>query len=174
MNETITIRFAKPADAEQIAICHVASWQKAYRGHIPDHVLDSLSVKEREHKWHDILNKNANVLVLERNNKIIGFASLCPARDQDTDPKRCGEIQAIYLHPEFWHQGLGKKICHKALSELEKMGFTEVIVWALKGNDQARQFYESMCFNETGDCKLQSYYQGITLNVVRYQKNDFE
>jgi len=167
-NEPV-IRFAKTSDAEQIAACHIASWQKAYRGHIPDSVLDSLSVKEREQKWHDLLDNNVNVLVLERDNQIIGFASLCPARDQDTDPTKCGEISAIYLHPDFWHQGLGKKICQKALSELEKMGFSEVIIWVLKENDQARKFYEGMGFNETGDSKL-DYHNDVLLNEVRYRK----
>ena len=102
----INIRLAKTADAEQIATCHVLSWQKIYRGHIPDSVLDSLSVKEREQKWHDLLNNNVKVLVIERDNQIIGFASLCPSRDKDTEPKNCGEISAIYLNPNAWRQGL--------------------------------------------------------------------
>ena len=165
----INIRFAKPSDAEMIAICHVISWQKIYRGHIPDNVLDSLSIKEREKKWQDLLNNNVKILVLERDNKIIGFASLCPARDKDTDPKKCGEISAIYLHPGFWHQGLGKKICQAALSELGVMGFSEVIVWALKENEQARKFYTALGFTETDHTKLAPYNKDVILNEVRYQ-----
>src|SRR3990167_10768646 len=128
MNNTTNIRFANISDAEQIAMCHVTSWQKIYRGHIPDAVLDTLSVKEREKKWRDLLENNVKVLVIERDHHIIGFASLCPSRDKDTDPKNCGEISAIYLHPDVWYQGLGKKLCTSAISELEKMGFSEVIV----------------------------------------------
>src|SRR5437870_8324508 len=130
-SHVINIRFAKNSDAKQIAFCHVTSWQKIYRGHIPDEILNTLSVQEREQKWLDLLSNNVKVLVLERDKQIIGFASLCPSRDKDTDPKKCGEISAIYLHPYFWHQGLGKKLCQVALSELEMMGFSKVIVWAL-------------------------------------------
>ena len=167
---TINIRLAKISDAEQIATCHVVSWQKIYRGHIPDSVLDSLSIKSREQQWHDLITDNVKVLVVERDNKILGFASLCSSRDKDTEPKNCGEISAIYLNPNVWHQGLGKKLCQAAILELEKMGFSEVIVWVLKENDQARQFYEAMGFNETGHSKLDPYHQDVTLSEVRYRK----
>lgn len=93
------IRIACLSDADAIAVVHVASWQKIYRGHIPDAVLDTLSIKEREQKWHKLLESNIKVLVIERDKQIIGFASLCPSRDKDTDPRQCGEISAIYLHP---------------------------------------------------------------------------
>ena len=99
-SQNINIKFAKPSDAERIAICHVASWQKIYRGHIPDIVLDNLSVKEREQQWLELLNINVKVLVLEQNHQIIGFASICPSRDEDTDPKKCGEISAIYVYSD--------------------------------------------------------------------------
>jgi L-amino acid N-acyltransferase YncA len=171
INNSPIIRFANTSDAEQVAMCHVASWQKIYRGHIPDAVLDTLSVKEREKKWRDLLAKNVKVLVIERDKHIVGFASLCPSRDKDTDPKHCGEISAIYLHPDVWHQGVGKKLCTAAVSELEKMGFTEVIVWVLKENDQARNFYTAMGFNETNHSKLETYIQDVVLNEVCYKKN---
>lgn len=167
----IKIRFAKASDAEQIATCHVVSWQKIYRGHMPDSILDSLSAKEREQQWHNLLTENLKILVIERDNKIIGFASLCPSRDRDTDPKYCGEISAIYLSPNVWRQGLGKKLCLAAISELEKMGFAEVIVWALKENGQARKFYEAMDFNETGHSKLEHYNEDVILTEVRYRKD---
>lgn len=158
MNNSPTIRFANTS-------------QKIYRGHIPDAVLDTLSVQKREQKWQDLLDNNIKVLVIEHDNNIIGFASLCPSHDKDTDPKIYGEISAIYLHPDVWYQGLGKKLCTIAISELEKMGFSEVIVWILKENDQARKFYEAMDFNETGHSKLEPYNQDVALNEVRYRKN---
>lgn len=41
-NETL-IRIANLSDARQIAKIHIASWQKIYRGVIPDSLLDNLS-----------------------------------------------------------------------------------------------------------------------------------
>jgi hypothetical protein len=45
------IRQAEPSDAGGIAAVQVAAWQSAYRGLMPDHVLDGLSVQEAEQRW---------------------------------------------------------------------------------------------------------------------------
>lgn len=165
----VNIRLAKEKDAYSIAKIHVASWQKIYRGHIPDIVLNKLSVNEREGKWRELINNKVIVLIIEKDNVIVGFVSLCPSRDSDKDQKTCGEISAIYLDPGVWHQGLGKKLCNRALSELKSMGFSEVILWVLKENDQARKFYESIGFTPTGDTKADQYDKNVILNEVRYQ-----
>lgn len=167
----IKIRFAREEDSHAIATIHVTSWQKIYRGHIPDTVLDNLSIKERHHMWHTLIRNNVKILVLEKNNKIIGFASLCASRDADTNQKTCGEISAIYLNPDVWHQGLGKQLCQKAFVELKKIGFNEVILWVLEANTQAKRFYESMGFIATGDTKSVKYNNEVILNEIRYRKN---
>ena len=45
------IRPAIPADARPIAEVHVRTWQEAYRGIVPDAVLDALDVDDRERRW---------------------------------------------------------------------------------------------------------------------------
>lgn len=167
----INIRFAQEDDSHNIATIHVISWQKIYRGHIPASVLDQLSVNEREEKWRHLIKNNVKILVIEKNDEIVGFASLCPSRDADTHPQTCGEISAIYLHPNVWHQGLGKQLCQKVFVELKKMGFNEVILWVLKENNQARRFYESLGFISTEKTKAEKYNENITLNEIRYHKN---
>lgn len=152
-NLPINIRFAETRDAYAIASIHVASWKKIYRGLIPDALLDSMSIELREKKWFHWLSKGEKILLIEKESQIIGFADISAARDLDTNPKVCGEICAIYLHPDFWHQGFGKKLCTAAFIELKKMHFDEVIVWSLEGNKQARRFYESMGFVNSGIVK---------------------
>lgn len=169
MND-ISIRFAEVSDAPAIALIHVTSWQKIYRGHIPDVVLDNLSVNQREQQWREFISNGVKVLVIERENNILGFASICSSRDADTDSNMCGEISAIYLHPEMWHQGLGRQLADAALFELEKMGFSEVIVWVLDENNQARKFYEALGFSVTGDTEVVTYNQDVLLSEVRYRK----
>lgn len=167
---SISIRLAKEEDAHSIAEIHVTSWQKIYRGHIPDIILDNLSINEREKKWRALINNEVNILLIEKNNEIVGFASLCPSRDTDTDPNIFGEISAIYLKPSVWHQGLGKKLCSRAFKELENMGFSEVIIWVLQENHLARRFYESMGFTSTKALKADQYDKDVILYEVRYRK----
>lgn len=167
----ISIRIAKEEDAHAIAEIHVSSWQKIYRGHIPDRVLDNLSVSEREQRWRVLINSKVKVLLIEKDNETLGFASLCPSRDADTNPNICGEISAIYLNPNVWHQGLGKQLLNRALTELENMGFSEVILWVLQENQLARNFYERMGFINTQNTKTHPYEIDVILNEVRYRKN---
>lgn len=165
-----TIRYAKLSDAKAIAKCHVASWQKIYRKMLPDEALDALSVKEKTLKWREMLKNHVSVLLIECNKQLAGFASLCPARDTDTDPIHCGEISAIYLYPNRWRKGLGTKLFNCAINELSSMGFDQVIVWVLKENRQARKFYESIGFRKTGHSKIEFYDDKVLLNEIRYHR----
>lgn len=47
MSTPVTIRQAAVEDAQTIAEVHVHSWQWAYRGLLPDHYLEGLSISER-------------------------------------------------------------------------------------------------------------------------------
>lgn len=165
-----TIRTAKECDAHTIAVIHVASWQKIYRGHIPDAILDNLSIHEKEEKWLALIKNNIRILIIELDSLMVGFASIGPSRDTDTDHTKCGEISAIYFHPDYWRQGLGRKLCNRAFSELEEMGLSEATVWVLKENAPARKFYEKMGFKETSDIKADKYDNDVILNEIRYRK----
>ena len=164
------IRFATSQDAHEIAICHVAAWQKIYKGYIADSILNSLSVEERMTKWHKLILKNVKILVIEHEQSVKGFASYSPSRDADTNINQCGEITAIYLHPDIWFQGMGKKICLAVFAALQEMGFNEVIVWTLRENQQARNFYTKMGFKETSVTKIEYINQIIPIHEVRYHK----
>lgn len=165
----ITIRFAIKDDAKTIATIHVASWQKIYEGHIPNTILNSLSIKKREEKWFDFINQGTRIFLIEKDKQPVGFASICASRDADTNQQTCGEISAIYMHPDYWHQGLGKKLCSAALIELEKMGFSETTLWVLEENMQARKFYEAMGFSNTGKIKIDTL-SACTLGVIPGEK----
>ncbi len=163
------IRIANETDAHHIAAIHVASWQKIYRGHIPDAVLNNLSIDEKAERWLGLLKNNNRILVIELDGLMVGFASIGSSRDTDVDCAKYGEIYALYLHPDYWRQHLGTLLCNKAFSDLKEMGFTEVTVWVLKENLLARKFYEKIGFIETGDEKADDF-DNVILDEVRYQK----
>lgn len=163
------IRLAVETDANQIARVHIISWQTIYRGHIPDYVLDNLSLEKRTQEWLERLQAGIIAWVIELNNKIIGFASICPTRDADDDPKNVAEISAIYLLPKFWHKGLGQQLCQVVFKNALDNDFKAITVWVLEGNNQARHFYETVGFRETGDVET-DHIGCESLRVVRYRK----
>lgn len=144
-------------------------WQKIYRGHISDEILNKLSVEKRTQAWRDLIVKGIKILTLEKEKQIIGFVGICPSRDSDKHANQYGEISSIYLHPDFWYQGLGKLLCSSALAELKRTGYSEVILWVLKENKQARQFYESMGFILEGNEKINNL-SACTLGVIVGEK----
>lgn len=163
------LRLTDKSDAKQIAAVHIASWQAIYRGHLSDHLLDNLSLSQRKKEWQGYLEVGTIAWVIESENKIVGFASICPTRDHDDDSKRVVEISAIYLLPQFWRKGLGKKLCKTVFNAVIEKGFKEVTVWVLAGNLNARRFYESLGFFETGDTEI-DLIGGESLQSVRYRK----
>ena len=60
--------------------------------------------------------------------------------------KERGEINAIYILPEYQHRGIGKTLFQFGKSKLEECGLTPFIAWVLKDNHQAIKFYKSMGF----------------------------
>ena len=54
------IREPTKSDARDLAEVHVRSWQAAYKGQLPDEILDNLSVDQREQQWHLTLNSPSN------------------------------------------------------------------------------------------------------------------
>lgn len=109
------------------------------------------------------------VWVIEKDQKIIGFVSICPSRDKDTDPSQVAEISAIYLLPDFWQQGLGWQLSQVAFNAIQEMNYKKVIIWVFESNRQARKFYEALGFNASGDIKRE-YFGGESLVVMRYKK----
>lgn len=167
----MVIRAATIADAHDIAELHVASWKAAYRGLMPDAVLDGLSVPKRAEMWQRIIaEKKFQLLVAEHDDGIVGFVNFGSARDPDAVPGLTGEILAIYVDPNRWHEGIGRELLEAVLSELRSAGFNEVILWVLDSNSRARVFYERAGFSVDGATKNGIVGDNAKIQEVRYRR----
>ena len=172
------VRPALPEDAAALARVHVAAWQVAYRGIMPDHLLDSLSVPNTQARWEQKLaGEEQLTLVCQLDtdpagtgrSEVVGFAGLGPNRDDDTG-EETGEVYAIYVHPDQWGHGLGRALWTQAVEVLRAGGYRSLTVWVLQANDQARGFYKHMgCTLDPGVTKVLDR-QGTQLAVVRYRR----
>src|SRR4051794_1204440 len=90
------IRAATVADAAGIAEVHVASWQAAYHGLLPQALLDGLSVERRTAQWRrDIGGGGVDVHVAtDAAGRIAGFIATGCSRDSDARDD-VGELIAI-------------------------------------------------------------------------------
>ena len=103
------LRAARPDDAQPIAAVHVATWQDAYAGLLPDEFLAGLDVGEWAERWRGRLAAAAEgmfTLVFEADGQVRGFVSGGPSRDESPG----GEVYAIYLDPGWQGRGAGRSL----------------------------------------------------------------
>jgi ribosomal protein S18 acetylase RimI-like enzyme len=139
------IRAAGPADAEAIAAVWVRSWQTAYRGLVPDAVLDALSLDARRALWRDRLSRGEPALVAERAGAVAGYCRvLSPSRDDDAG-EGVAEIAGLYVVPR--RRGLGSALLRAALEPLRGR---QVTLWVFRENHAAQAFYARFGFTPDG------------------------
>ncbi len=144
------VRNATIGDVPGISKVHVRSWQEAYRGILPDSLLDSLSIPEREESWSALLREDGDrwlALVADGPDGVLaGFCSVAtPSRDKEAG-EATAEIGALYVDPEHWREGHGAAMLSAAFAELTQQGWRDVILWVLPENEPALAFYERFGF----------------------------
>jgi ribosomal protein S18 acetylase RimI-like enzyme len=156
------------ADARAIAEIRVEAWQSAYRGLIPDDVLDNLSLEDVENRWRErIAEPWGHIFVAETGDRVVGFAG-CGRSHDEAEP--AGEIYVIYVHPEEWRKGYGLALVSEALERLQEHGFAEAILWVIEGNQQAIGFYKALGFEADGASKITQRSGDLRMPLVRYRR----
>jgi GNAT superfamily N-acetyltransferase len=165
------IRWASVADAEGMARVHVESWEAAYRGLIPNKVIDRLTVERRTVGWNQRLRDpepRTAAFVAEHGGELVGLCNVGPTRDDDLDAERVGEVQAIYVLPDHWGHGHGRDLMREALDWLRSGGFAAAMLWVLDTNTIGREFYEKGGWRLDDAVKVDESF-GSPLNEVRYR-----
>ncbi|MFD5215389.1 GNAT family N-acetyltransferase [Microbacterium sp. NPDC058345] len=164
------LRTAEPRDAHGIAVVHVRGWQKAYRGLMPQDVLDGLSIPDREAGWKKILDdpeRRSLTLVVERDGAIAGWAGFGAARDADAPGS--AELWGIYAHPDAWSTGVGHTLLVGVEEALRAEGHEIAYLWVLAGNERASRFYERHGWHADGGAKVEKR-PGLVLDERRHVK----
>jgi ribosomal protein S18 acetylase RimI-like enzyme len=176
----VLIRRATPGDETAVATVHVRSWQVAYRGLMPDEVLDGLSVERRADMWRAILEPGPGAarhifLVAEAGggerpdgNALCGFVHVGPARDADLGPETA-ELTSIYLLPEAWGRGAGRALMARAVDAMREAGYASAVLWVLVTNERARRFYDIAGWSADGTEKSEPF-GPATLVEARYRR----
>ena len=81
------------------------------------------------------------VLVAERGDEILGY-SCFEAKERSF--KYDSELISIYIKNNELHKGIGTSLFKETAKELYSKGCRNMIVWCLKGNDNAIKFYEAL------------------------------
>jgi ribosomal protein S18 acetylase RimI-like enzyme len=145
-SDRVELFAATPDHCRAVAEVHVASWQAAYADILPAEFLAGLSVSKREASWRQVLAEARSELLLARRDEaVLGFASFGPSRDRDAPPAR-GEVWAIYVHPDAWSAGVGRRLLDATRERLVAAGHDSMSLWVLAGNARAIRFYAAAGF----------------------------
>lgn len=114
----------------------IESWRAAYAGIIAPATLAGLDFSRSAIRWQRALDEGLPTLVAE----VAG----------ETEPHLAGfvtverdEISMLYVVPQHWRQGIGRRLLRAALAWHEEQGRSSAALWVLAANARARAFYEA-------------------------------
>ncbi|SFK54763.1 GNAT family N-acetyltransferase [Methylorubrum salsuginis] len=139
---TVSIRRARSADATGLAGVFDASWREAYQGVIPGVALERFLARRGGAAWRAMIGGGRGLAVVEFGERIAGYAAYGRARERTI--RADGEIDELYIAPEFQGLGFGTRLFRAVRNDLIDRGLTRIGVWALADNARACAFYERL------------------------------
>jgi GNAT superfamily N-acetyltransferase len=107
MSNSITFRLAVPADAPDMAEVHMRSWEAAYKNIISEEYIKEKNAT-RPALWKRIVtDENQYQCVILENGKTVGIMCVVPKPQEDDLSGEFAELEDIYLHPDYYRQGIG-------------------------------------------------------------------
>jgi ribosomal protein S18 acetylase RimI-like enzyme len=159
----IEVRAATAADLVSIATIHIACWRSAYRGILPDSLLDELNLEERLQRWNRwMAQENRYTFVATDSDPIVGFTSFAIEY-------AFAEISHVYVDPARQRSGAGRLLLGHDVEVARHHGCDALRLWVLEDNAQARAFYERFGFTADGERKTDPAFLGNDAAEVRYQ-----
>jgi ribosomal protein S18 acetylase RimI-like enzyme len=154
----VLVRPAGAADAEDLARVRISSWRAAYRGIVPDAVLDGFDPAAEVVTWRrrlaavtDVWTGVAFVAEPPARPRLVGFVTTGAARH--ADEAGLGEVWAIYVDPDAQGQGVGRALMEAGIRDLTMRGFGEAVLWVFEANAPARAFYARLGWMPDGAAK---------------------
>ena len=79
------------------------------------------------------------------------------------------EVYAIYLAPEWFGAGVGRRLLDRTVEALGGLGFRDSTLWVLEVNDRARRFYEAAGWRWDRARSMHAD-AGLTEPILRYRQ----
>ncbi len=160
----VSIRQAKPGDAQGLAKVFDAAWREAYLGIIPGLALEKMLSRRGLRWWRSTVTRGRPLAVLDIGQGVAGYASYGRCRDRSLPAD--GEVDELYLLPEYQGVGLGRRLFRAVCNDLRAREMDKIVVWALADNERACAFYEGQGGKSVA--RVEERIGGATLAKVAY------
>lgn len=154
MSPDVTVRPARPADADCVYEVMRQSRRDAFSGLLPPAALDWAADTPDAFQTfvRDTVSHGEKAMfVAVRDGVVVGVAELVwhPDAAADFVETTAAELKAIHVRPADRNEGIGSTLLDGAVETLPST-VTELSLCVLRGNQQARAFYERRDFEQVG------------------------
>ena len=140
---TLSIRRARPKDAEAIRDVHLASIRGLGKESYTPEQVDAWA-HDRDPADYPIDEPEATMFVAERGGSVVGFGWLSTEPAADFEGQVDGKVTAIYVHPALARQGIGTTLYQALETRARELGLDSLGLWA---SHNAVPFYEANGFS---------------------------
>jgi GNAT superfamily N-acetyltransferase len=135
----------------------VAGWRIGYRDIVAADRLEQLPIERWRHEIGVGLRRpveDAFTFVGEIDDAFAGYCYVAaPSREPDLR-SRVAELGALYVAPEHWREGVGQALIETSLDRLERLPYSEIVLWTFAENERAVAFYERFGWRRDGAEKI--------------------
>jgi len=170
--DKLIIRQARATDAVAIARVRVAAWRAGYRGLMPDSYLDRPDFEQVEalnlHAALRDMADEARISVAELGGQVVGYCAYGSVEDDDGMPTQ-GGVYDLFVHPQTWRRGVGRRLLMHATEHLSIQGFGEARLFVFEANARGRAFYQRAGWEADGHREIDERTE-FALPILRYRK----
>jgi len=142
----VSVRPARPTDAERVARVQLTTWRTAYADLLPRAALELPEVQAAA-VWLNAVEAPASarhrVLVAQERDELVGFVSTAPADDDDLDGDSTAELTALLVEPRWGRRGHGSRLLAACVDGWQVEGARTAVAWAFEGDPATRAFLTS-------------------------------
>jgi ribosomal protein S18 acetylase RimI-like enzyme len=137
-------------DIDDLAHIHIEGWRASYGGLVEQSFLDSLDKEKRAQDWATWMASGAEALIARDDaGKPAGFIAFNklmtpPPGMSAVRPLYTAEILALYILPDYWRHGLGRRLMSDAVTRLKEKKHRSLCLWVLEKNTRAVGFYKAL------------------------------
>lgn len=152
-----TVRSAVPADAADIAACHVACWRESYSHLLSAAFLDAMDVEARRERWLGALEGPVeySIAVGLVGEEVVGLAAAGPGWDDA--PVRDLTLGSLYVRAAVHGSGLGQALLDATV------GDRHCSLWVATGYPRAIAFYLRNGFAPDGTVRREEPWEGLEI-----------
>jgi GNAT superfamily N-acetyltransferase len=152
----VSVRPARPADAERVAEVQLHTWRQAYADVLPAAALavpqaDVAAVWRRGVELPP--TPRHRLLVAVDGEDVVGFAASAPADDEDVDPRVVSELTAVLVEPRWGRRGHGSRLLAATVDLWRRDATQTGITWVWEADAASQGFLRSAGWETDGTAR---------------------